>query len=52
MNTVDTHTLETKVKDMYERVAPNPQYRFISDQANGATRKYEVQSISLVAVKP
>jgi ubiquinone/menaquinone biosynthesis C-methylase UbiE len=33
-------------------VQPNPQYRFISDQANGATKKYEVQSISLVAVKP
>jgi ubiquinone/menaquinone biosynthesis C-methylase UbiE len=35
-----------------EMVQPNPQYRFISDQANGATTKYEVQSISLVAVKP
>jgi arsenite methyltransferase len=35
-----------------EVVQPNPQYRFISDQANGATTKYEVQSISLVAVKP
>ena len=33
-------------------VQPNPEYRFISDQANGATTKYEVQSISLVAVKP
>lgn len=33
-------------------VQPNPQYRFISNQANGATRKYQVQSISLVAVKP
>ena len=33
-------------------VQPNPQYRFISDQANGATTTYEVQSISLVAVKP
>jgi SAM-dependent methyltransferase len=35
-----------------EVVQPNPQYRFISDQANGATTKYEVHSISLVAVKP
>jgi len=35
-----------------EVVQPNPQYQFISDQANGATSKYEVQSISLVAVKP
>jgi SAM-dependent methyltransferase len=33
-------------------VQPNPQYRFISDQASGATDRYEVQSISLVAVKP
>jgi len=32
-------------------IQPNPQYRFISDQANGATDRYEVQSISLVAVK-
>lgn len=32
-------------------VQPNPQYRFISDQANGATTKYEVQSISILAVK-
>jgi arsenite methyltransferase len=33
-------------------IQPNPQYRFISDQASGATRKYQVQSISLMAVKP
>jgi len=32
-------------------VQPNPQYRFISDQANGATSKYNVHSLSLVAVK-
>lgn len=32
-------------------VQPNPQYHFISDQASGATSKYQVQSISLVAVK-
>jgi len=32
-------------------VQPNPQYRFISDQANGATTKYDVHSLSLVAVK-
>lgn len=32
-------------------VQPNPQYRFISDQANGATGKYDVHSLSLVAVK-
>lgn len=29
----------------------NPQYRFISDNAQGATRKYGVKSVSLVAVK-
>ena len=32
-------------------VQPNPQYRFISDQANGATTKYDVHSLSLIAVK-
>jgi ubiquinone/menaquinone biosynthesis C-methylase UbiE len=32
-------------------VKPNPQYRFISGAASGATRKYQVQSLSLVAVK-
>jgi SAM-dependent methyltransferase len=32
-------------------VQPNPQYRFISDRANGATTKYDVHSLSLVAVK-
>jgi len=30
----------------------NPQYRFISDSAQGATRKYGVKSVSLVATKP
>jgi arsenite methyltransferase len=29
----------------------NPQYRFISDNAQGATRKYGVKSVSLVAEK-
>lgn len=30
----------------------NPQYRFISDNARGAAKKYGVKSISLVATKP
>jgi len=33
------------------KVKDNPQYRFISDNAQGATRKFGVKSISLVAVK-
>ncbi|MEM7136426.1 MAG: methyltransferase domain-containing protein [Myxococcota bacterium] len=35
-----------------ERLEMNPQYRFLSDQADGATRRYRVHSISLVATKP
>jgi SAM-dependent methyltransferase len=34
-----------------ETIQDNPQYRFISDNAQGATRKYGVKSVSLVAVK-
>lgn len=33
-------------------VKDNPQYRFISDNAQGATRKYGVKSVSVLAVKP
>jgi hypothetical protein len=33
------------------RVKDNPQYRFISDNARGATRKYGVKSVSIQAVK-
>jgi ubiquinone/menaquinone biosynthesis C-methylase UbiE len=29
----------------------NPEYRFISDRAQGATRKYGVKSVSIVAMK-
>jgi len=29
----------------------NPEYRFISDRALGATRKYGVKSVSVLAVK-
>jgi arsenite methyltransferase len=30
----------------------NPQYQFISDNAKGASAKFGVKSISLLAVKP
>jgi SAM-dependent methyltransferase len=32
-------------------VQPNPEYRFLSDRADGAAQRFAVQSISLVAVK-
>ncbi len=35
-----------------ESVQDNPQYHFISDNARGASKKYGVKSISLLAVKP
>jgi ubiquinone/menaquinone biosynthesis C-methylase UbiE len=35
-----------------EAVQDNPQYRFISDNAQGATRKYGVKSVSILAIKP
>jgi ubiquinone/menaquinone biosynthesis C-methylase UbiE len=34
-----------------ETIQDNPQYRFISDKAKGATRRYGVKSVSLLAVK-
>ena len=34
------------------KVKDNPQYQFISDNAKGASRKFGVKSISLLAVKP
>jgi arsenite methyltransferase len=30
----------------------NPEYQFISDNAKGASKKFGVKSISLLAVKP
>ena len=33
------------------RVEDNPQYQFISDNAQGASRTFGVKSISLLAVK-
>jgi ubiquinone/menaquinone biosynthesis C-methylase UbiE len=33
-------------------VEDNPQYQFISDNAKGASRKFGVKSISLLAIKP
>jgi arsenite methyltransferase len=35
-----------------ERIEDNPQYQFISDNARGATKKYGVKSVSLLARKP
>jgi len=35
-----------------ETVQENPQYRFISENAQGATRTFGVKSISLLAVRP
>ncbi len=35
-----------------ERVVPNERYEFISDNARGASRKYGVRSVSLLAIKP
>jgi len=34
-----------------QRVKDNPQYKFVSNNAQGATRKFGVKSISLIAVK-
>lgn len=34
-----------------ETIRDNPQYRFVSDNAQGATRKYGVKSVSLLAVR-
>ena len=35
-----------------ETVEDNPQYQFISDNAKGASRKFGVKSVSLLAIKP
>lgn len=35
-----------------DRLEDNPQYQFISDNAKGASQKFGVKSISLLAVKP
>jgi arsenite methyltransferase len=35
-----------------ETIHDNPQYRFISDNARGAAKKYGVKSVSLLATKP
>lgn len=66
--TVDAVALEIKVKEMYRAVAQDPHgrfhfelgrglarqnpYGFISDQARGASGRYGVKSISLLARKP
>jgi hypothetical protein len=33
-------------------VRDNPQYRFLSGSARGATKTYGIKSISVLAVKP
>jgi arsenite methyltransferase len=35
-----------------ERIEDNPGYRFLSDNAQGAAKKFGVKSVSLLAVKP
>jgi arsenite methyltransferase len=35
-----------------EDLKENDQYRFVSERAESATRKYGVKSVSLLAVKP
>jgi len=35
-----------------ETVRDNPQYQFISDNAKGASKKFGVKSVSLLAIKP
>jgi SAM-dependent methyltransferase len=35
-----------------ERIVPNDSYAFISDNARGASRKYGVRSVSVLATKP
>lgn len=35
-----------------QQVKDNPQYQFISDNAQGASRKYGVKSVSILAIKP
>ena len=37
---------------MVSSVEDNPAYRFISDSALGATKKYGVKSVSVLAEKP
>jgi ubiquinone/menaquinone biosynthesis C-methylase UbiE len=34
------------------KIEDNPAYRFISDNARGASKKFGVKSVSLLAVKP
>ena len=52
ITTFDPKDLETKVKAMYRSVAENPSaYQFISDNARGASKKFGVKSVSLLAVK-
>jgi SAM-dependent methyltransferase len=47
----DYRTMVQKSGLRVETVEDNPSYRFISDNALGASRKYGVKSVSLLAVK-
>jgi ubiquinone/menaquinone biosynthesis C-methylase UbiE len=42
----------TKAGLRLETVQDNPQYQFISDNARGASKKFGVKSVSLLAIKP
>jgi ubiquinone/menaquinone biosynthesis C-methylase UbiE len=42
----------TKAGLRLETVQDNPQYQFISDNAKGASKKFGVKSVSLLAIKP
>ena len=42
---------QTRAGLRVEAVQDNPQYRFISDNARAAARKYGVKSVSILAVK-
>jgi len=42
----------TKAGLRLDTVQDNPQYQFISDNAKGASKKFGVKSVSLLAIKP
>jgi ferric iron reductase protein FhuF len=55
--TLDTQELEQRVKQMYQEVAlkpgrEHPNYRFVSERADNAVRKYGATSISVFARHP
>jgi arsenite methyltransferase len=48
----DYRELITRAGLRVVELADNPQYQFISDNAKGATRKFGVKSVSVLATKP